>query len=129
MSAGVRRAVRRGQCSLSQACRRASARSSTGSTSQRVLSRSKAIARALSSTQEGYHLMAPFTLVIGNKNYSSWSLRAWLFLKHARLAFEEVVIALDTDTTHDEIEKYGPSGRLPVLRHGEVTVWDSLAIC
>ena len=87
------------------------------------------MARTLSSTQEGYHLMAPFTLVIGNKNYSSWSLRAWLFLKHAGIEFEEVVIALDTDSTHDEIEKYGPSGRLPVLRHGEVTVWDSLAIC
>ena len=73
--------------------------------------------------------MAPLTLVIGNKNYSSWSLRAWLFMKHAGIAFDEVVIALDTASTHEEIEKYGPSGRVPVLRHGELTVWDSLAIC
>jgi glutathione S-transferase len=87
------------------------------------------MARTLLSTQEGYHPMAPLTLVIGNKNYSSWSLRAWLFMKHIGVAFEEVVIALDTATTHEEIEKYGPSGRLPVLRHGELCVWDSLAIC
>jgi glutathione S-transferase len=73
--------------------------------------------------------MAPLTLVIGNKNYSSWSLRAWLFMKHAGIGFEEIVIALDTEETHEQIERYGPSGRLPVLRHGSVTVWDSLAIC
>jgi glutathione S-transferase len=73
--------------------------------------------------------MAPLTLVIGNKNYSSWSLRAWLFLKHAGLKFDEVLIALDTPTTHEEIERYGPSGRVPVLRQGELCVWDSLAIC
>ena len=73
--------------------------------------------------------MAPLTLVIGNKNYSSWSLRAWLLMKHVGVAFDEVVIALDTATTHDEIDRYGPSGRVPVLLHGELRVWDSLAIC
>src|SRR6266850_118903 len=82
-----------------------------------------------SAPSEGYHSMAPLTLVIGNKNYSSWSLRAWLLMKHVGVAFDEVVIALDTATTHDEIDRYGPSGRVPVLLHGELRVWDSLAIC
>jgi glutathione S-transferase len=73
--------------------------------------------------------MAPLTLVIGNKNYSSWSLRAWLFMRHAGVEFEEIVIRLDTAETRDELDRYGPSGRVPVLRHGKLCVWDSLAIC
>jgi glutathione S-transferase len=73
--------------------------------------------------------MAALTLVIGNKNYSSWSLRAWLLMKHVGAQFEEVLIPLDTDTTHDELERFGPSGRVPVLHDGELAVWDSLAIC
>src|SRR5262249_10832847 len=58
-----------------------------------------------------------------------WSLRPWLLMKRLGVAFEEVMILLDTPRTRDEIERYSPSGRVPVLRHGEVTVWDSLAIC
>ncbi len=73
--------------------------------------------------------MAPLTLVIGNKNYSSWSLRAWLFMKHAGLEFEEILVVLDTAGTREQIDRYGPSGRVPVLRHGKLCVWDSLAIC
>jgi glutathione S-transferase len=73
--------------------------------------------------------MAPLTLVIGNKNYSSWSLRAWLFMKHAGLEFEEILVPLDTPETREQIERYGPSGRVPVLRQGKLCVWDSLAIC
>lgn len=73
--------------------------------------------------------MAPLTLVIGNKNYSSWSLRPWLLMKRLGIAFDEVLITLDTPTTREDIEKFSPSGRVPVLRHGELTVWDSLAIC
>jgi glutathione S-transferase len=73
--------------------------------------------------------MAPLTLVIGNKNYSSWSLRAWLLMKHVGVEFEEIVIPLDTTMTREQIDQYGPSGRVPVLRDGALTIWDSLAIC
>jgi len=73
--------------------------------------------------------MAPLTLVIGNKNYSPWSLRPWLFMKHAGLEFREILIPLDTQEFREQIDRYGPSGRVPVLRHGKLCVWDSLAIC
>jgi glutathione S-transferase len=73
--------------------------------------------------------MEPLTLIIGNKNYSPWSLRAWLLLKHVGAAFEEIVVPLDTADTREKLERYGPSGRVPVLHHGELRVWDSLAIC
>jgi glutathione S-transferase len=73
--------------------------------------------------------MAPLTLVIGNKNYSSWSLRAWLLMKHLGLAFKEILVVLDTPDTREQLDRYGPSGRVPVLHHGELRVWDSLAIC
>jgi glutathione S-transferase len=67
-------------------------------------------------------------IVVGNKNYSSWSLRAWLLVKKLREPFEEVVICLDRADTADNIKKYSPSGRVPVLVSGNLTVWDSLAI-
>ncbi|HYL04228.1 MAG TPA: glutathione S-transferase family protein [Steroidobacteraceae bacterium] len=73
--------------------------------------------------------MAQLTLVIGNKNYSSWSLRAWLLLKHLGVAFTEVLVPLDTPDTREQLERYGPSGRVPVLHDGSVCVWDSQAIC
>lgn len=73
--------------------------------------------------------MAQLTLVIGNKNYSSWSLRPWLAMRQAGLEFTEVRIPLDTPTSHQEIRRYSPSGKVPVLQHGELTIWESLAIC
>jgi glutathione S-transferase len=73
--------------------------------------------------------MAPLTLVIGNRNYSSWSLRAWFALKHLDLPFREIVIQLDTPDTREQLERAGPSGRVPVLHAGALQVWDSLAIC
>jgi glutathione S-transferase len=72
--------------------------------------------------------VAEFTLYIGNKNYSSWSLRPWLLMKQAGLVFDEVVIPLYTPTAKQEILRHSPSGRVPCLKHGDVTVWDSLAI-
>jgi glutathione S-transferase len=72
--------------------------------------------------------MPRYTLVIGNKNYSSWSLRPWLLMKQSRLAFEEVRVPLYMPGSKDTLRKYGPSGKVPVLLDGDVTVWDSLAI-
>lgn len=73
--------------------------------------------------------MSKITLIIGNKNYSSWSLRAWLSLKQAGVDFSEIKILLDTPTTYKDIRRYSPTGRLPVLLDGDLTIWDSLAIC
>lgn len=73
--------------------------------------------------------MSALTLVIGNKNYSSWSLRPWLFLKHAGIPFAEIRIPLHTRETRERIAQYSLSGRVPVLLDGAVRVWDSLAIC
>lgn len=73
--------------------------------------------------------MGELTLVIANKNYSSWSLRAWLFLKNTGAPFREIRIPLDTPETRSQIARYSPSGRVPVLLDGPRTVWDSLAIC
>jgi glutathione S-transferase len=67
-------------------------------------------------------------LIIGNKNYSSWSLRAWLILSEAGIAFEEHRIALDTPTTATELKKSAPAGRVPVLILDGHAVWDSMAI-
>ena len=73
--------------------------------------------------------MDDLVLVIGNKNYSSWSLRAWLLLRQLGVPFTEVRIPLDTHAWQREIGKYSPSRKVPVLKNGEHTVWDSLAIC
>ena len=72
--------------------------------------------------------MAEFTLIIGNRNYSSWSLRAALVLRQSGADFTEVVIALDQPETVRAIRAHSPAGKVPVLRHGGLTVWDSLAI-
>jgi glutathione S-transferase len=69
------------------------------------------------------------TLVIGNKNYSSWSMRPWMALKAAGIAFEEIVVSLYSgDADKQKILKYSPAGKVPILLDGAVTVWDSLAI-
>ncbi len=67
-------------------------------------------------------------LVIGNKNYSSWSLRAWLLLSEAGIPFEELRLVLDTPEYAESIRRYSPAGRVPVLMIGDKPVWDSLAI-
>ena len=67
-------------------------------------------------------------LVVGNKNYSSWSLRAWLAMKVLGIPFEERRIALYQPASKPELLKYSPAGKVPCLVDGEVTVWDSLAI-
>lgn len=67
-------------------------------------------------------------LVIGNKNLSSWSMRPWLVLKASGLKFKEINIELDTPETTQNIKQYSPTGKVPVLVHGDLHVWDSLAI-
>ena len=73
--------------------------------------------------------MSEITLFIGNRNYSSWSLRPWILLRHLGLAFDEVVIPLDQPDTRARILAVNPAGRLPLLRHGPLDVWESIAIC
>lgn len=68
-------------------------------------------------------------LVIGNKNYSSWSLRPWLLLSAFDIPFEEIRIPLFTPDTRSELAKYTRAGRVPVLHDRDIVVWDSLAIC
>jgi glutathione S-transferase len=72
--------------------------------------------------------MAKFILAVANKNYSSWSLRAWIAMREFSIPFEEKVIPLDTRATARRIARHSGAGRLPVLHHGAVTVWESLAI-
>ena len=68
------------------------------------------------------------TLVIANKSYSSWSLRPWLAMTHFEVPFDEIVIPLHQDATAPEILKHSPAGKVPVLHHGDITMWESLAI-
>ncbi|MBN8531635.1 MAG: glutathione S-transferase family protein [Alphaproteobacteria bacterium] len=72
--------------------------------------------------------MKECTLIIGNKNYSSWSFRAWFALKLTGTAFTEMLVPLDTPDMRPTVKKYSPAGKVPVLVHGEHAVWDSLAI-
>ena len=72
--------------------------------------------------------MDGLTLVIGNRNYSSWSMRAWVLLAQLGIAFEEVKLRFDSDEWDAGIGRWSPSGLVPVLWRGEVAVWDSLAI-
>ena len=72
---------------------------------------------------------ARLTLVIGNKNYSSWSLRPWLLMKQLGIEFDELLIPIDSPDFKDRIAEHSPSGRIPVLKDGKISVWDSIAIC
>jgi glutathione S-transferase len=73
--------------------------------------------------------MSKTLLVIGNKNYSSWSLRAWIIMRKAGVEFEERRIPLDTPQFEDEIADFSPTRRVPVLWDEALCIWDSLAIC
>jgi len=68
-------------------------------------------------------------LVIGNKNYSSWSMRPWVLLRQAQIPFEEVQLKFDRDTNVIGVEKYSPTRKVPVLLVDGEPVWDTLAIC
>jgi len=72
--------------------------------------------------------MSDLTLVIGNKNLSSWSLRPWILMKHFEIPFDEVKIRLDVPGYKEELKQHSPSGLVPCLKVSGREVWDSLAI-
>ena len=72
--------------------------------------------------------MSALKLVIGNKNYSSWSLRGWLVAKHSGLEFSEISLDLGSPAFKQHVARFSPSGRVPALIVGETVIWDSLAI-
>ena len=73
--------------------------------------------------------MPALSLAIGNKNYSSWSLRPWLLLRQSGLEFEEVQLFFGSPDFAARVRAFSPAGKVPALRHGAISVWDSLAIC
>lgn len=72
--------------------------------------------------------MSDLILGIGDKNLSSWSLRPWVLMKHAGIPFTEENIKLDRPETRKILSEKSPSGLVPYLTHGQVKIWDSLAI-
>ena len=73
--------------------------------------------------------MNKIQLIIGNRNYSSWSFRAWLCLRKSGAQFEELLLPLDTPEFEEKIGDYSPTRRVPVLWDDGQCIWDSLAIC
>ena len=71
---------------------------------------------------------ADYVLVIGDKNFSSWSLRPWLALKQGGIAFDEVCVRLRQPESKAAILKHSPAGKVPILKAGDLVIWDSLAI-
>ncbi|MBV1900380.1 MAG: glutathione S-transferase family protein [Kordiimonadaceae bacterium] len=72
--------------------------------------------------------MPEIKIIIGNKRYSSWSLRGWLAVDHTGLPYDEIKLRLDTPSFYEEIVKYNPAKRVPTLVDGDIAVWDSAAI-
>jgi glutathione S-transferase len=72
--------------------------------------------------------MSGLKLVFGNKNYSSWSMRAWLLMRQYRIEFEEIQIPLRQPDSLERKLAYSPAGKVPILIDGDMRIWDSLAI-
>jgi len=72
--------------------------------------------------------MVEFTLIVGNKNYSSWSLRGWLAARLAGIEFDEQVVRLSEPGSRGALLEHSRAGKVPVLKHGRRVIWDSLAI-
>lgn len=69
-----------------------------------------------------------YELIIGNKNYSSWSLRPWVLMKALGIPFNETLKVFEPFSSWEAFRKFSPTGRVPVLRDGDATIWESLAI-
>lgn len=72
--------------------------------------------------------MTSFELFIGNKNYSSWSFRPWIALQDKEIPFKETLVPFDFENGNPKFKDFSPSMKVPVLKDGALTVWDSLAI-
>ncbi|WP_428646425.1 glutathione S-transferase family protein [Roseibium sp.] len=72
--------------------------------------------------------MTAFDLYIGNKNYSSWSFRPWIALRQKDIPFNEHLVPFDFENGNPDFADFSPTMKVPVLKHGDLTVWDSLAI-
>ena len=70
-----------------------------------------------------------YTIYIGNKNYSYWSLRPWVLLQALGIDFEEKLEHFEPIGSFDKFRRFSPSGKVPCLRDGKSVIWDSLAIC
>ena len=73
--------------------------------------------------------MDSIVLITANKNYSRWTLPAWLSLKVAGLDFDEITIPFSDPDARNKFDELSPTGSVPVLKHGDLTIWDSVAIC
>jgi glutathione S-transferase len=93
-----------------------------------VLSPETTLPRISQNWNPGYTKSMSLHLVIGNKKYSSWSLRPWIAMKVAGIAFEETVISLEAQDFKARVTAFGGAGRVPVLIDGEIRIWESLAI-
>ena len=72
--------------------------------------------------------MSQLKLIIGNKNYSTWSLRPWVFMCQNNMEFDEELVSLFVEDTNDKLSDYDSDFKVPVLQDGDLTVWDSLSI-
>lgn len=72
--------------------------------------------------------MEQLTLIIGNKNYSSWSLRPWILLTQSEIPFTEIVIPLREAGSKEKVLQFSPAGKVPILLHGDLKIWESIAI-
>lgn len=82
----------------------------------------------MTMTEEDQMAASNYTLVIGDKNFSSWSLRPWIALKYFGIAFAEERVRLRQPESKAAILRHSPSGKVPALKHGGRVIWDSLAI-
>ena len=73
--------------------------------------------------------MAELTLILGSKNYCLWPVSAWLCLRTSGLEFDEVILPFGESNSRERFREHSPTGRVPVLKHGNLSVWDSAAVC